>query len=253
MYRFNDAANAVYKFVWNTFCDWYVELSKPVLQGGDGTDKDEARATTAFVIDEIAKLLHPFMPFITEELWAIKGEQGAPRESLLCLAQWPQYQGLENELAKTEINWLIEAISQIRSARAEMSVPAGSQIPLVIVNAGDAVKEQAACWNDALKRLARLSDISFSENAPPQSVQIVMDSCVLALPLVGIIDMEAERARLIKEQEKQLAEIAKVDAKLGNADFVARAPEEIIEENRARKQEAEQRVDKIKDALAQLG
>ena len=252
-YRFNDAANAIYKFVWNTFCDWYVELSKPVLQGGDGADKDEARATTAFIIDEICKLLHPFMPFITEELWAIKGEQGVPRASLLCLAQWPSYQGLENEPAKAEINWLIEAISQIRSARAEMSVPAGSQIPLVIVNAGDAVKVQAARWNDALKRLARLSDISFAENAPPQSVQIVMESCVLTLPLAGIIDMKAERSRLIKEQEKQLAEIAKVDAKLGNTDFVARAPEDIIEENRARKQEAQQRVEKIKDALAQLG
>ena len=251
-YRFNDAANAIYKFVWNTFCDWYVELSKPVLQGGDGADKDEARATTAFIIDEICKLLHPFMPFITEELWAIKGEQGVPRASLLCLAQWPSYQGLENEPAKAEINWLIEAISQIRSARAEMSVPAGSQIPLVIVNAGDAVKVQAARWNDALKRLARLSDISFAENAPPQSVQIVMESCVLTLPLAGIIDMKAERSRLIKEQEKQLAEIAKVDAKLGNTDFVARAPEDIIEENRARKQEAQQRVENIKDALAQL-
>ena len=251
-YRFNDAANAIYKFVWNTFCDWYVELSKPVLQGGDGADKDEARATTAFIIDEICKLLHPFMPFITEELWAIKGEQGVPRASLLCLAQWPCYQGLENEPAKAEINWLIEAISQIRSARAEMSVPAGSQIPLVIVNAGDAVKVQAARWNDALKRLARLSDISFAENAPPQSVQIVMESCVLTLPLAGIIDMKAERSRLIKEQEKQLAEIAKVDAKLGNTDFVARAPEDIIEENRARKQEAQQRVENIKDALAQL-
>jgi valyl-tRNA synthetase len=311
-YRFNDAANAIYKFVWNTFCDWYVELSKPVLQGVDGSDKNETRATTAFIIDEICKLLHPFMPFITEELWAIKGEQGAARSKfpsplegegdpkdrmrgeklksdnplsdfaslshtrtqgekensplatspfvkaregsqLLCLTQWPQYTQLNNESAKAEINWLIEAISQIRSARAEMSVPAASQIPLVIINASAAVKEQATRWNDALKRLARLSDISLAEIAPPQSVQIVLEACVLALPLAGIIDMDAERARLIKEQEKQLSEIAKVDAKLGNADFVARAPTDILEENRARKLEAEQRVEKIKDALNQLG
>jgi valyl-tRNA synthetase len=311
-YRFNDAANAVYKFVWNTFCDWYVELSKPVLQGIDGADKNETRATTAFIIDEICKLLHPFMPFITEELWAIKSEQGAARSTfpsplegegdpkdrmrgeklksdnpssdfaslshtrtqgekensplatspfvqaregsqLLCLTQWPNYQNLDSELAKAEINWLIEAISQIRSARAEMSVPAASQIPLVIINASATVKEQATRWNDALKRLARLSDISLAEIAPPKSVQIVLESCVLALPLAGIIDMDAERARLTKEQEKQLAEIAKVDAKLSNADFVARAPTDILEENRARKLEAEQRVEKIKDALNQLG
>ncbi len=249
-YRFNDAANAVYKFVWNTFCDWYVELSKPAMLGAEA---QETRATTAFIIDEICKLLHPFMPFITEELWAIKGEQGAPRTSLLCLAGWPQYAGLDNEPAKAEINWLIEAISQIRSARAEMSVPAGSQIPLVIINASTVVKEQATRWADALKRLARLSDIGFADSAPPQSVQIVLEACTLALPLAGIIDMDAERARLLKEQEKQLAEIAKVDAKLGNADFVARAPVEIIEENRERKLEAEQRVEKIKDALNQLG
>ncbi len=252
-YRFNDAANAVYKFVWNTFCDWYVELSKPVLQGMDGADKNETRATTAFIIDEICKLLHPFMPFITEELWAIKGEQGAERTSLLCLAEWPQYDSLENEQAKAEINWLIKAISEIRSARAEMSVPAGSQIPLIIVNANADIKDQATRWSDALKRLARLSDVGFAQNAPPQSVQIVLEACILALPLAGIIDMDAERTRLIKEQQKQLAEIAKVDSKLGNADFVARAPADIIEENRARKLEAEQRVEKIKDALNQLG
>ncbi len=249
-YRFNDAANAIYKFVWNTFCDWYVELSKPAVQGADGAEKQESQATTAFVIDEICKLLHPFMPFITEELWAIKGEEG---QKLLCLTQWPLYQNLESVSAKTEINWLIEAISQIRSVRAEMSVPAGAQIPLLIINASATVKEQATRWNDALKRLARLSDISFADNAPPQSVQIVMEACVLALPLAGIIDMDAERARLIKEQEKQLADIAKVDAQLGNANFVARAPADILEENRARILQAEQRVEKIKDALNQLG
>ncbi len=252
-YRFNDAAGAIYRFVWNTFCDWYVELSKAALQGSDGAEKDEARATTAFVIDEIAKLLHPFMPFITEELWAIKGEEGEARADILCLSDWPQHSGLGNRAATNEIGWLVEAISQIRSARSEMNVPAGSQIPLVLVGATAEIQRRATRWGDALKRLARLSEFSFADAAPAQSVQIVVQGEVLALPLAGVIDLEAERLRLTKELDKQQVEIAKVDAKLGNADFVARAPEEIIEENRERKAESLQRIGKINEALRQLG
>ena len=251
-YRFNEAAAALYRFTWNIFCDWYVELSKPIVQGSEGDEKTETQATTAFVIDETCKLLHPFMPFITEELWAIKGAEGPARDSILCLASWPRYEALEQPEALAEIGWLIALISEIRSARSEMNVPAGSQIPLVLVAASPRNAARAARWLDALKRLARLSRVDFEEAAPRQSVQLVVDGEVAALPLADIIDFKAERDRLLKETSRLAGEIAKVDAKLANADFVARAPEEIIEENRERKAEAELRIARIGDALRQL-
>ncbi|MBY0611936.1 MAG: valine--tRNA ligase [Beijerinckiaceae bacterium] len=251
-YRFNEAAAAIYRFVWNTFCDWYVELSKPALQGGDLAQRSEAQATTAFIIDELAKLLHPFMPFITEELWALKGEQGPPRAQILSLTDWPVYHGLEDDAAAEEIGWLVDTISDIRSARSEMNVSAGAQIPLVLVKPSKTAEAHAVRWGDALKRLARLSEVTIADAAPAQSVQLVVHGDVLALPLAGIIDLDAERARLMKEKERLVGEIAKVDAKLANADFVARAPEEIIEENRERKIEAEYRIARIGEALRQL-
>ncbi|HVT54590.1 MAG TPA: valine--tRNA ligase, partial [Xanthobacteraceae bacterium] len=152
-YKFNDAANAVYRFVWSVFCDWYVELTKPVLTGPDGAAKDETRATAAFVLDEILKLLHPFMPFLTEELWGLTGQVGPKRENLLALSAWPKLEGLENEKAEAEIGWLVELISAVRSVRSEMNVPAAQQVPLVLV-ASKETRERADRWSDALKRLA---------------------------------------------------------------------------------------------------
>ena len=133
-YRFNEAAQAAYRFVWNIFCDWHLELTKPLLQGEDGPAKQETRETIAFVLDQTCKLLHPFMPFLTEELWAIKGED-TPRESVLALALWPDMKGLENADAEAEIGWVVDLVSQVRSVRAEMNVPAGAQIPLALVGA----------------------------------------------------------------------------------------------------------------------
>ena len=251
-YRFNDAANAAYRFVWNIFCDWYVELSKPVLQGADGAVKDETRATTAFVIDEIAKLLHPFMPFLTEELWAIKGEAGPPRQTILALGQWSSLAGLEDPQAEAEIGWIVDLVSEIRSVRSEMNVPAASQVPLVLVGAPAEVKEHATRWDETIRRLARLSDMAFAMAPPPSSAQMIVRGTVAALPLQGIIDLDAERARLTKEIVKEEREITKIDAKLGNADFLARAPEDVIEENRDRRAEALSRIAQIRAALDRL-
>jgi valyl-tRNA synthetase len=251
-YRFNDAATAAYRFVWNIFCDWYLELGKPLLQGEDGPEKDETRATAAFVLDEIVKLLHPFMPFITEELWAIKGAEGAPRASLLALAPWPDLHGCENPAAEAEVGWLVELVSEVRSVRAEMNVPAGGQIPLVLVGAGEQTIAQAKRWDEPLRRLARLSNVAFVADPPEKSVQLIVRGVVAALPLQGIIDFDAEKARLAKEIAKLLADAKKTEAKLGNADFVARAPEEVVEENRERLAEALARADKLGAALAKL-
>jgi len=251
-YRFNDAANAAYRFVWNVFCDWYLELAKPVLQGADGPAKDETRATVAFVFDEICKLLHPFMPFLTEELWAIKGEQSGGRETVLALAPWSDLKGLVNEQAEAEIGWVVDLVTEIRSARSETNVPAGAQIPLVLVSASAAARQRVDVWGETVKRLGRVSEITFADVAPGSSAQLIVRGEVAALPLEGVVDLAAERARLQKDLAKLDADIAKIDAKLGNADFLARAPEEVVEEQRERRDEAVARKAKIGEALARL-
>jgi valyl-tRNA synthetase len=252
-YRFNDAANAAYRFVWNIFCDWFLELAKPVLQGADGPQKIETRAVTAFVLDEIAKLLHPFMPFMTEELWAIKGAEGTPRSSLLALAAWPDLQGFEDAGIEAEIGFIVELISEIRSVRAEMNVAAAALVPLVLVDATAQVKAHVQNWDETIRRLARLSEVNFAAEPPAQSVQILVRGSVAALPLAGIIDFQTEKNRLIKEIGKLRSEVGKLEAKLANADFVAKAPEEVIEENQERLVEAKARIEKLEAALARLG
>lgn len=252
-YRFNDAAAAAYRFVWNVFCDWYLELAKPIFQGEDSPAKDETRASVAFVLDEICKLLHPFMPFLTEELWAIKGEEGPARTSVLALSPWPQLDGLRNSDAEAELGWVVDLVSEIRSARSETNVPAGAQISLVLVRPSDEVLARVSLWGDMIRRLARLSDITFADAAPKSSVQLIVRGEVSALPLEGIVDIAAEQARLAKEIGKLDGDIAKIDAKLSNKDFLARAPEEVVEEQRERREEAQSRKAKMSEALARLG
>jgi valyl-tRNA synthetase len=250
-YKFNDAANAVYRFVWSVFCDWYVELTKPVLTGPDGEAKDETRATAAFVLDEIFKLLHPFMPFLTEELWGLTGQVGPKRENLLALSQWPKLEGLENAQAEAEIGWLVELISAVRSVRSEMNVPAAQQVPLVLV-ASKATRDRAGRWSDALKRLARLSEISFADKPPAGSVQLLIRGEMAAMPLKGVVDLAAERTRLEKELAKVDADIERVDKKLGNPKFVENADEDVVEGEREKREEAVGRRAKILEAVERL-
>jgi valyl-tRNA synthetase len=245
-YGFAEAAAAAYRFVWNVYCDWYVELSKPLLTGPDGAAKDETRAMAAWALDEILKLLHPFMPFITEELWAVTGE----RTALLALSPWSKLEGLTDDKAEAEIGWVIELITAIRSIRAEMNITV--PVPLVLAGASAETQGRAERWADFIKRLARVSEISSATAAPKGSVQLVVRGEVAALPLVGVIDLDAERARLAKEMAKAEADIARVDAKLGNANFVARAPEEVVEEEKAKREEAAGRKVKIAQALESL-
>ncbi|MDI9849596.1 valine--tRNA ligase [Rhodoblastus sp. 17X3] len=250
-YKFNEAAQAAYRFVWNIFCDWHLELAKPLLQGPDGAAKNEARDTVAFVLDQICKLLHPFMPFLTEEIWTIRG-QDLKRDSLLVLALWPDLRGLEDAEAEAEAGWVVDVVSQVRSVRAEMNVPAGAQIPLALVGASEEDAKRAGRWAETIKRLARLSEIEMVPKAPPQSVQVVARGTALALPLAGVIDFAAERARLEKGVAAEQKEIAKIDAKLGNADFLRRAPEEVVEEQQERRETALARLEKMTAALKML-
>ena len=248
VYRFNDAAAAAYRFVWNTYCDWYLELAKPLLTGPDGAGKDETRAMVAWARDEILKLLHPFMPFITEELWAVTAS--TRREALLALSEWPSLEGIGDAKAEAEIGWVIDLITAIRSVRAEMNV--NVPLPLVMVRVGDHVWDRAERWSEFIKRMAKISDVSRAPAHQQSSVQLVVRGEVVELPLAGVIDLAAERARLAKEMAKCDADIARVDAKLGNPNFVARAPEDVVEEEKEKRDEAQARKSKIAEALERL-
>jgi valyl-tRNA synthetase len=252
-YRFNDAANAVYRFVWNVYCDWYLELVKPVLLGPDGAAKTETQAMVAWVRDQIIALLHPFMPFITEELWAVTAQgAGEERADLLALSPWPLPIGLEDAAAEAEIGWVVDLVSAIRSVRMEMNVAPALQIPLVLAGVSNATRMRAQRWSDVVKRLARLESIEASAAPPAGAVQLVVRGETVALPLKGVVDFAAETARLDKEAAKAAADIARIDAKLGNPDFIARAPEEVIEGEREKREEAATRQAKIRDALERL-
>lgn len=253
-YRFNDAAGAIYRFVWNVYCDWYLELAKPVLTGADGPAKAETRAMVAWVRDQILKLLHPFMPFITEELWAVT----AKRDALLALTPWPvgghglPIERLRNEAAEAEIGWVVDLVTAIRSVRAEMNIPPATLTPLVLAATGAQTRARAARWDGVIRRLARVADITAADRAPDGAVQLLVRGDVAALPLKGVIDFAAEKTRLDKELAKVEADIKRIDAKLGNADFMARAPEEVVDEQREKRDEAEARKAKIREALERL-
>jgi valyl-tRNA synthetase len=248
VYRFNDAAAVIYRFVWNVFCDWYVEFAKPVLLGPAGDAKTEARAMVAWTRDEILKLLHPFMPFLTEELWAVT----ATRDSLLTLADWPKLEGFQDDSAEAEIGWVIDLVTAIRSVRAEMNIPPVTMLPLVLSGVAPETKAKAERWAEYIKRLARVAEISFPDVSPQGAVQLLVRGESAALPLKGVIDLSAEKARLEKELAKVTADIGRIDAKLANADFIARAPEEVVDGEREKRDEAETRRAKILEALERL-
>jgi valyl-tRNA synthetase len=245
-YKFNDAAGAAYRFVWNIYCDWYLELAKPVLLGGDPAAQNETRAMVAWVRDQILRLLHPFMPFVTEELWQVTGERG----TLLALATWPKLDGLEDTNAEAEIGWVIDLVTAIRSVRSEMNITA--QIPLVLTGASSDSAKRAERWADFIKRLARISEISTAPAAPQGSVQLIVRGEVAGLPLKGLIDVAAERARLDKEMSKADADLKRSDAKLSNQKFVANAAEQVVEEEREKREEALARKQKILEAIERL-
>jgi valyl-tRNA synthetase len=245
-YRFNDAANAIYRFVWNVYCDWYVELAKPILLGEEGAAKAETRAMVAWARDQILKLLHPFMPFITEELWTVT----AKRDTLLALTDWPSGPGAYDPKAEAEIGWVIEVISAIRSARAEMNVNAA--LPLILARTSDQIWERSQRWSEFLKRMARISEITRAVEYPGGTMQLVVRNETIGLALTGVIDLAAEKARLDKEIAKADADIKRVDTKLGNEKFMANAPEEIVEEEREKREAALARKAKIIEALERL-
>ena len=251
-YKFNEAAGAIYEFVWGVYCDWYLELIKPILAGDDEGAKVETRACTAWVLDQCLKLLHPFMPFITEELWAHMVEHGERRRSLLCLSEWPKLSGLASAEADEEIGWVVKLVSEVRSVRTEMNVPAGAKIPLVITGASEATVARARRHDETIRRLARLESIAFASAAPKGAALIVVGESTVALPLEGIIDMGAERKRLQKEIEKAESDRGKAEAWLANEANVAKSPEHVVALNRERVTEGADRIARLKAALKRI-
>ncbi|MDX2233409.1 MAG: valine--tRNA ligase [Hyphomonadaceae bacterium] len=252
-FRFNEAAGTLYRFVWNVFCDWYLELVKPLLAGEEDGPKIETRRTAAWVLDRILMLLHPFMPFMTEELWERLSETGPKRGSLLVSHPWPDLPDtLVDAHADAEIDWIIRLVSETRALRAAMNVPPAARIPLLLVGAEPDTAARLERYQDLIDRLARLEYSTSAETPPPGAVTFVLDEAVVALPLEGVVDFAEEIARLGKEIARLNGEAEKTRAKLSNAQFIERAPEEVVEEQRERLAETEAAAVKLAAALDRL-
>ena len=251
-YRFNDASTSVYQFIWDGFCDWFIELAKPILQGDDEAAKIETQAAAQWGLQNALKLLHPFMPYVTEELWQeIKPvDTGA---KFLMLENWPQIpENLMNKDADAEINWVIKAITGIRSVRSEMNVPASAKIPLIVSGSNELTQQRIVRHNDVLKRLARLDTITVQNDFPEGSIQSIVEEAVFAIHLNEVIDVTAETDRLKKEITKVEKEISKISGKLNNQGFLEKAPDVVIEENKSRLQDEQSKLEKLETALGRL-
>ena len=248
-YRFNDAANALYHFTWGEFCDWYIEFTKPILEGGDEGAKAETRATTAWALDQLLHLLHPIMPFVTEEL----SEQAFGGGSLITAA-WPNQDRLTiDDAAAVEMDWVIRLISGIRGVRSEMNVPPAAPLTMLVRDAAAPTRARLARHQEIIRRLARLDRIDVDSTGLPEgAVQVVVDEATVMLPLAGIIDIAKERARLAKDVDRIAGEISKIEAKLSNQQFVAKAPPEVIEEQRERLADARETRDRLASARDRL-
>ncbi|HWK37015.1 valine--tRNA ligase [Sphingomonas sp.] len=252
--RFDGAADAIYHFVWSRFCDWYLELTKPVLspamgERGEGPDADETRAVAGWVLDQILVLLHPFMPFITEELWSAMGA----RSHELIVAQWPMAdaRALDPEAGR-EIDWLIRLVSEIRAARTELNVPPGARLPVHVRDASPTTIERLARQEASLARLARV-DCATGDVPAGGALQIVVDEATFVVPLEGVIDLDAERARLAKAIAAAEKERDGLAGRLGNPSFVERAKPEAVEKARADHAEKAAEAERLGAALARLG
>ncbi len=251
-YRFNEAAGAIYGYVWNVFCDWYIELTKPIFLGSDEPVKTETRATAAWALDQIVHLLHPFMPYITEELFQ---EFGKPvgRKGLLISQGWPALdETLIDAKANAEVEWVIRLITSIRSTRSDLNVPAGAKVPMTLVGASAETRQRLATYQALIERLARLESVQLADTPPKGAVRIVMDEATACLDVAALIDLKAEIARLEKEIARLKGDITGIDKKLSNEQFVAKAPPEVVEEQHERRAAAEAAVVKLGDALVQL-
>jgi valyl-tRNA synthetase len=250
-FHFNEAADAIYHFTWHTYCDWYVEFIKPVLMESDAKAKAETQKAAAWALDQILALLHPFMPFITEELWHAFG---AKRKSDLILAPWPDFKKWPSfQAAGEELNWVVNAVSGIRSSRAEVNVPPAAKVKAFVRGAAKATQARLASHRLLIERLARVEGLATNEPPNGAAIQVVVDEATFVLPLEGVIDVAAEKARLQKGIEAAAREAAALEAKLKNKGFTANAPEAVVLETKERLDAALATRKKLEDALRRLG
>ena len=249
-YRFNDAASTLYAFTWGKVCDWYLEFAKPLLASGDAALVDETRATMNWVLDQVLILLHPFMPFITEELWSMD----PAREKMLIHADWPEYTtaDLLDEAADREMNWVISVIEAVRSARTQMHVPAGLKIPMLQIALDEAGRKAWANNEALIMRMARIDSLSEAPEVPRGAITVPVEGGIFALPLAEIIDIDAERARLERSLGKLEKDIAGLSKRLDNPKFVQSAPEAVVQETRENLAARTEEADKLREALARL-
>ncbi|MBU6475872.1 MAG: valine--tRNA ligase, partial [Alphaproteobacteria bacterium] len=257
LYRFNDAASHLYHFTYDLFCDWYIEFTKPLLNGSDETLKTEVRETTGWVLDRLLQLLNPIMPFVTEELHAHllgKAETGTDKDDWLMTQPWPELgDDIIDKAAQEEMNWVIRLISDIRSVRADMNVPAAAKIKMLLKSASPANRQRLETYNEIICRLARLESAVLAEGTVQKgSIQIVLDEANIILPIADVVDIEQERVRLKKEIDKVSQSIEKIDKMLSNPGFLAKAPEEVVEAQKETMRDAENVRQKLKQALKQI-
>ena len=250
---FDDAAGALYRFIWNLFCDWFVEFAKPILNGDDVAAKAETRAMAAWVLETILKLLHPVAPFITEELWAQTAPEGRPRQGLLIVEPWPDLPDTyADPAAEAEIGLVIATVAEGRSVRAELNIPPGARPDLIVVEASPAQARALRANAQVIVHTLRSGALRFDDATPDGAIAFVAGGAALALDVKGLIDLPSERARLAKEIATQATDIDRTARKLGNADFIGRAPPEVVEENRDRLAAAEQAKARLEAILARL-
>ncbi|HET6622142.1 MAG TPA: valine--tRNA ligase [Dongiaceae bacterium] len=250
-FRYNDAAGALYRFAWGEFCDWYLEFTKPILQGGDDGAKSETRAATAWVLGQMLHLLHPFMPFITEELWE---QVRLDQRDLLISDRWPEYDdALIDPTIDADLGWVIRLIESVRALRAEMNIAPGPQLTLLVRDASPVTKSRLDQFGDLVKRLARIDQLELtSAEAPKGAAQIVLDEATIFVPLGAVIDIAQERARLSKELGKAKADADKIERKLSNEQFLAKANPEVVAEQRQKLEEVGLAVRKLTQAVDRL-
>ncbi|HEV7693045.1 MAG TPA: class I tRNA ligase family protein, partial [Hyphomonadaceae bacterium] len=248
-YKFNEAAGAIYRFTWDVFCDWYIELAKPLLTGDDAAAKAETRAAAAWTLDQIVHLLHPFMPFVTEQLFqAIDANRG-----LLISREWPKLgDNLIDAGASAEIDWVIRLITAIRSTKSDLNVPVASKVPLTLVGASKETEARLKAYQPLIERLGRVENVQLAAEPPKGAIRIVIEEATACLSVAHLIDIKAEIPRLEKEIARLQGEITGIDKKLANAQFVAKAPPEVVEEQHERRSASEAALAKFKDALVQL-
>ncbi len=248
-YAFNEASNALYHFVWNTFCDWYLEAIKNIFYSDDEEAKAETRAVVAAVVDEMLKLVHPFMPFVSEELW----DKTADRKEMLMETAWPALNAYEDKAVAADQDWIFELVTTVRSVRSSVNIPAAAKITLKIKDATDAQRQNVENNAAILKSLAKVEDIQFVTETGAGEVAQVVDGMTLLIPLAGLIDVTKEKDRVTKEMQNVQAFVERTKAQLANEAFVSKAPEQVVADKRKALADSEQDIAKMQEILKLLG